>query len=115
MEDLALYRRAFDHRPLLGTELVEPRREQRLDRGRHGRVRELPRCRPLPIPTNEQPVVDQHREHLFDEERIALSRLRDPLTYLVVAVSLAAVALVACIIPARKASRVDPIVALRYD
>ena len=41
--------------------------------------------------------------------------VRDPLTYVVVAVSLAVVALVACVIPARKASRVDPIVALRYD
>ena len=42
-------------------------------------------------------------------------QVRDPLTYVAVAVSLAAVALVACVIPARKASRVDPIVALRYD
>lgn len=41
--------------------------------------------------------------------------VRDPLTYVAVAVSLAAVALVACVIPARKASRIDPIVALRYE
>ena len=41
--------------------------------------------------------------------------VRDPLTYVVVTASLAVVALVACVIPARKASRVDPIVALRCD
>jgi len=41
--------------------------------------------------------------------------VRDPLTYLAVAATLAIVALAACAIPARKASRVDPMVALRCD
>jgi len=39
----------------------------------------------------------------------------DPLTYAAVALALAAAAAMASYIPARRAMRVDPIVALRYE
>jgi len=41
--------------------------------------------------------------------------VRDPITFAVVAGILMVVALVACVLPARKASRVDPLVALRTE
>ncbi|MFN0119691.1 MAG: FtsX-like permease family protein, partial [Blastocatellia bacterium] len=42
-------------------------------------------------------------------------KLHDPLTYGVIALLLTAAALLACWIPARRATRVDPMIALRCE
>jgi hypothetical protein len=61
----------FDHVALVGLEGVETRGQERVDAGRHDEV-----CRrigdgPAVALAVQRPVVDEHRDHLLDEEGIA--------------------------------------------
>jgi ABC-type antimicrobial peptide transport system permease subunit len=50
-----------------------------------------------------------------DSDFAFIAALNDPMTFVLAAVSLGAVAFAACLIPTRRPARVDPIIALRAE
>src|SRR5262249_27749390 len=78
LEDLPDHRGRLDHRPLLGREQVQTRRQQSLNRSRDRELREIARRNPGIALAPEQAIVDQHREELFDKEWVAFRRGDDP-------------------------------------
>ena len=77
MEDLAFDRASLEDGAVLAAEPVEAGGEQSLDRRWQGELGQLARRRQRAVPAEQQPLVDEHRDHLLDEERIALGRFGD--------------------------------------
>ena len=78
VKDLALDRRPLDARALARAEPVEPRRERAPGSSAARDRLEVAGRAPSARLAREQAVVDEHREHLLDEERVALGGRDDP-------------------------------------
>ena len=78
VEDLALDGAALDHGTLVGVQSVQARGEQEVDRRWDRHVREVLDGAPRTPFEAKEAVVDQHREHLLDEQRVALRGFEDP-------------------------------------
>ena len=68
-------RGALQHRALDRGQAVESRRDQCLDRRRHLHLRQIPDGDPSVVLSHEMAVVDQHRDHLLDEQGVAFGSL----------------------------------------
>ena len=79
VEHLAHDRRGLHDPPLLGRESVQARGEQGRDRGRDLHVREVGRGDPLAVLLDQDGVVDEHRQHLLDEQRVPVGGRADAL------------------------------------
>ncbi len=78
-EDLADHSRSLEHRKLIGLEPIEPRREHSLDGGGDlQRVHRLARVQRALV-LHEHAVLDEHLQHLLEEERVASGRACDGL------------------------------------
>ena len=76
-EDLADDRGRFDHGSLVGLQVVEARREQRVDRRRHDGASDVGGRVPASALEADEPLVDEHRDELLDEERVPLGGFHD--------------------------------------
>ncbi len=74
---LADDRRRLHDGPLVGLEQVEPRREQGVDARRHGQRVDLSGDLHAPIGLPQDAGIDEHRDELLDEQRVAVGSVED--------------------------------------
>ena len=67
------HRSGLDRDALFASKLVEPRLEQGVDRRRHDDVAAARATHPVPALLAQHIRVEQHRQHLLDEQRVAFS------------------------------------------
>ena len=77
MEHRALHGRTLDHLAIVRRELVEARRQQHLNARRDRDPREITGCDPAAVLTPQVVTVDEDRDHLLDEQRVALGSFLD--------------------------------------
>jgi len=77
IEDLALDCTVLEHCPLLVVQLIQACSEQGVNGRRNRDGRQVSDDRPAPVLGHEDAVVDQHRDHLLDEQRVTFGRFGD--------------------------------------
>ena len=78
VEQRALDGRPHEERALALGQALEPRGEQRVDRLRDAQVAEVAGDDPAAVVPHEALVVDEHREQLLGEQRVAVGEPGDP-------------------------------------
>ena len=77
MEQLAFDGRTLEHCSLAVTEVIKSRGEESMDRRRNGDCGEVSHHCPASVLAHEEAVVDQHRDHLLDEQWVAFRGVGD--------------------------------------
>ncbi len=88
MEDLSLNSGALEGESLTVAQLIEPSGEEGVNRWRNGNSRNVSHDRPTTVFRHEQTLVDQHRDHLLDEQRVTFGSFGDSLLESIVVVFL---------------------------
>src|SRR5690348_13061970 len=80
VEDLAFDGASLDDGPLVLAQPIESCGEESVDRRWNGDLRQITGWNPLAVPPCQEAVVNEHPQHLLDEQGISLGRAHDPIS-----------------------------------